>query len=77
MRPGERETGLGVIERRRVPRSGRMARVAGRGETGSHVVRISGLVEIRHVAAGTHGGQAGVVVVHMAGRALDADVGPG
>ena len=50
VRPGQREAGRGVVERRRCPVGGGVALVAGLREAGLHVIRIRRSLVIRQVA---------------------------
>lgn len=50
VRSRQRESGRIVIERSSRPGSGRMARIAGRGEARLHVVGVGGRLVVLHVA---------------------------
>ena len=72
MRAAQRESSAGVIKLRAGPGRGGMALLTGLGESGLHVVRIGSGLEILLVATDTGAvcGRQGVVVVHVALRAL-------
>ena len=78
VRPGQREPGGRVIERRARPRSCVVALRTGLRECGLHVVRIRGSLEILQMATDARGvrGSQVVVAVYMALSALDSRVGP-
>src|SRR5260370_13676500 len=62
---------------RRHPCRGGMACVAGRRPRRGLVIGVRRVVVIRDVATRTNSGQRGVVVVHVAARARNGDVGAG
>lgn len=66
MRTSERETGAGMVERGSQPVHGRVAGVAGGRESGLHMIRICGSIEILHMAGGTCPAVQVVVPVHVA-----------
>ena len=75
--PGQRETGLAVVEGGIGPRSRVVARGAGSGNSGLRVVGVGGALEILHVAGRTIRRSAGKLSVHMALGAGHSGVGPG
>jgi len=68
---GQRKAGRRVIEGSTAPTRRAMARLTGQRETGLDVVRVGGLVVVRHVAGFAGRIVQRVVVVHVAGLAGD------
>ena len=66
MRPGQRESRLGVIEGRRLPRRSVVAGIAGLGESSCHMVWVSGVLKILEVAGDASRTRQVVVVIDVA-----------
>jgi len=66
---GERKCRGAVIEGRTGPLRGVVARFAGLWESGAHVVRIGGVLELRKVTRDARRRQSSVLVVHVTSRA--------
>ena len=77
MRSGECKSRLGVVKCGRIPRRCCVTRVAGLREAGCHMIGVRRIVEIRNMAARALKRQGGVVIVHMAQRALSRDMRAG
>ena len=76
MRSSQWESSLVVIEGRRPPSGGGVARIAGLREPARHMVGIRGFVEIRYVATGALS-RCACKLIDVALRALQRDVRPG
>jgi hypothetical protein len=74
MRAGQRESRGCVIEGRPRPGNGRVARVAGGGKSGLHVVRVGRALVVLHVARGASARGQAIVAVDVALCALQGSV---
>ncbi len=77
VRSRQGEAGRRVIKGRIVPRSRRVALLAGGRESGLHVIRIGGAVEVLHVARAAIGRRSHKLTVDVALGAGHVDVPPG